>query len=44
MTPSGAHARKQPLLPAGLFASLRRSSYEAARGTWEKTARVLQQR
>jgi len=39
-----AHARTQPSPPAGLFAALRRSSYEKTRGTWEKTVRLLQQR
>lgn len=38
------HARKQPLPPSGLMATLRRSSYEAARASWEKTARGLQRR
>ncbi|WP_375404492.1 Ti-type conjugative transfer relaxase TraA [uncultured Sphingomonas sp.] len=39
-----AHARTQPLPPRGLFAGLRRSSYERAQGAWEKTARALQRR
>ena len=40
----GDHARKQPLPPKGLMATLRRPSYEAARANWEKAARGLQQR
>ena len=40
----GDHARTQPLPPTGLLAALRRPSYEAARASWEKTARGLQQR
>lgn len=40
----GDHARKQPLPPKGLMATLRRPSYEAARASWEKAARGLQQR
>jgi len=38
------HARKQPLPPKGLMATLRRPSYEAARASWEKAARGLQRR
>ena len=37
-----AHARTQPLLPRRIFAGLKRSSYERARGAWKKTARALQ--
>ncbi len=40
----GDHARTQPLPPTGLLVALRRPSYEAARISWEKTARGLQQR
>ncbi|WP_375403724.1 Ti-type conjugative transfer relaxase TraA [uncultured Sphingomonas sp.] len=39
-----AHARAQPLPPRGLLAALKRPSFEAARGAWEKTARALQRR
>jgi len=38
------HARQQPLPPGGLLAALRRPAYEAARTSWEKTARGLQRR
>lgn len=38
------HARQQPLPPTGLLAGLRRPSYEAAKASWEKTARGLQRR
>lgn len=38
------HARKQPLPPRGPLAVLRRSAYQAAQASWEKTARGLQRR